>query len=159
MDLRVGILTISDSVSAGSTEDRGGPAIRTALAHDDWNVVHATVVPDEQDQIEAILRRWADDDALEVIFTTGGTGLGPRDVTPEATLAVATRLVPGIAEAIRAAGLLQTQGAMLSRAVACLRHATLIVNLPGSPAGATDGVQVVQPVLEHAIATIRGGRH
>ena len=159
MHLRIGILTVSDRVSAGEMADRGGPAIRDALRNPDWTVAHETVVPDDLDRIAAALRRWADETRLDVIFTTGGTGLGPRDVTPEATLSVATRIVPGVAEAIRIASLQQTPHAMLSRAAAGIRGATLIINLPGSPTGAAEGVEVVRPILEHAVQILRGGRH
>lgn len=159
MQLRFGILTVSDSVAAHAAEDRGGPAVRAALAHGEWQVAEAATVPDDRMQIEATLKRWADECRLDIIFTTGGTGLGPRDVTPEATLAVADRVVPGIAEIIRTRSLEQTQGAMLSRGASCMRGQTLIINLPGSPKGATQGVETVSPVLEHAVATIHGARH
>ena len=159
MHVRFGILTVSDSVAAGTAEDRGGPAVRAALAQSGWEVAEATVVPDDRSQIETTLKRWADERRLDVIFTTGGTGLGPRDVTPEATLAVADRIVPGIAETIRAMSFRQTQGAMLSRGTCCMRGPTLIINLPGSPKGATYGVEIVRPVLEHAVSTIHGARH
>jgi molybdenum cofactor synthesis domain-containing protein len=140
-------------------EDRGGPAVEAALDNPDWSVVERTIVPDDGDQIASTLRRWADELALDIIFTTGGTGLGPRDVTPEATLSVITRPVPGIAEAIRSASLAQTQQAMLSRALAGVRGTTLIINLPGSPRGATEGARVVRPALEHAVSTLHGARH
>lgn len=159
MHLKIGILTISDRVSAGQMEDTGGRAVRQALSNPEWTVAETAAVPDELDQIASILRRWSDDLQLDLVLTTGGTGLGPRDVTPEATLAVATRPVPGIAEAIRAASLTQTQHAMLSRAAAGVRGTTLIINLPGSPRGAADGVEVIRPVLEHAVAIMHGGRH
>jgi molybdopterin adenylyltransferase len=139
-------------------QDHGGPAVEDALEVLAAEVVRA-LVPDEQDQIAEVLRRWADDDRLDAIFTTGGTGLGPRDVTPDATLDVCDRAVPGVAEAMRQAGMKQTPHAMLSRAVCGARGRTLIVNLPGSPRGARQGVEVVLPILEHAIATMHGGKH
>jgi len=140
-------------------EDRGGPAVQAALDNPDWNIAEHTIVPDDLDRVASTLCRWTDDLKLDVIFTTGGTGLGPRDITPEATSSVITRPVPGIAEGIRSASLAQTQQAMLSRSVAGVRANTLIINLPGSPQGAAEGVQVVCPVLEHAVATLHGARH
>lgn len=140
-------------------EDRGGPAIREALQNSEWEVSHVAIVPDEQERISKTLSAWADQDRLDVIFTTGGTGLAPRDVTPEATSAVASRPVPGIGEAMRQEGLRQTPHAMLSRGLAVSRGNTLIINLPGSPKGAVEGIEVVGPVLEHAISTLHGGKH
>ncbi|MGI8826878.1 MAG: MogA/MoaB family molybdenum cofactor biosynthesis protein [Chloroflexota bacterium] len=158
MPVRAGILTVSDSVSAGTSEDRSGSAILRNFP-DTWEVVGTAVVPDDQRTIEDVLRAWADDDHLDAIFTTGGTGLGPRDVTPEATLALAEKTIPGIAEALRAEGLKQAPGSMLSRGVAALRGTTLIINLPGSPAGAGQGAALLCPLIEHAIATMHGARH
>lgn len=158
MNLRIGILTSSDRVSRGVMEDLGGAAVQAGL-QPIWEVIRQAVVPDDVDRISETLKTWADGDRLDVIFTTGGTGLGPRDVTPEATMQVVNRLVPGIAEAMRRAGQEHTPAAMLSRAVVGLRGNTLIVNLPGSPKGAAEGVAAVAPILEHAIATVRGGRH
>jgi molybdenum cofactor synthesis domain-containing protein len=159
MRLSLGILTISDRAAAGEMEDAGGPAVAEALRHGDWQVTQRAVVPDDGERISSVLQTWCDELHLDVIFTTGGTGLGPRDVTPEATLSVANRPVPGIAETIRAASLRQTPHAMLSRGVAAVRGTTLLINLPGSPRGAAEGVEVVRPILEHAVATLHGGRH
>ena len=159
MQLHIGILTISDRVSKGQMEDTGGAAVEEALQHPEWSVTHRAVVPDEVERIVQTLRDWTDGAHLDIVFTTGGTGLSPRDVTPEATLQVADRTVPGIAEAMRLEGLRQTPNAMLSRAVAVSRGTTLIVNLPGSPRGVKEGVVVVRPVLEHAVAILRGGHH
>ncbi len=158
MNLRIGILTSSDRVARGVMEDSGRAAVQAGL-QSGWEVIRQAVVPDDVERITATLTAWADGDRLDVIFTTGGTGLGPRDVTPEATMQIANRLIPGIAEAMRRAGQEQTPAAMLSRAVVGLRGNTLIVNLPGSPKGAAEGVAVVAPILEHAIATVHGGRH
>jgi molybdenum cofactor synthesis domain-containing protein len=116
-------------------------------------------LPDDRAKIAQLLRQWCDELGLDVILTTGGTGLGPRDVTPEATLDIADRTVPGIAEAMRYAGLRQTPMAMLSRSQAATRGTTLIVNLPGSPKGVREGMEVILPVLEHARAITHGGRH
>lgn len=157
--LRIGILTVSDRASAGLIQDEGGPAVRSALSSLAASVQQTATVPDDVEDIQAILVDWADRQNLDVVFTTGGTGLSTRDVTPEATLSVCTREVPGVAEAMRNSGLTQTPMAMLSRGIAALRGSTLIINLPGSPRGAQEGVEVVLPVLAHAVATIRGGRH
>lgn len=159
MDLRIAILTVSDRVSRGDMVDAGGPAIVEALAGGKYQIVAQEVVPDELDRIANTLRRWSDSADVDVVFTTGGTGLGPRDVTPEATVAACQRIVPGIGEALRRAGLEKTPQSMLSRAVAAVRGNTLIINLPGSPRGARDGVLTVLPVLEHALATLRGATH
>jgi molybdenum cofactor synthesis domain-containing protein len=159
MTIRVGILTISDRASAGEMEDRGGPAIASALAPLDHEVGGKLIVPDDRERIVGVLRLWADVDGLDVVFTTGGTGLGPRDVTPEATLEVADRQVPGIAEALRSAGLGRLPQAMLSRGVAAQRRRTLIINLPGSPSGAREGVEMVLPVLQHAVLMMGDARH
>ena len=159
MELRLGVLTVSDRVAAGEVHDAGGPAAEASLPQPDWRVLKRAIVPDEHEQIAEVLRAWCDQDHLDVVFTTGGTGLGPRDVTPEATAQVCDRPVPGIAEALRSAGMSATPHAMLSRGVAGLRGTTLIVTLPGSPRGAVEGVTVVAPVLEHAVAIARGGRH
>ncbi len=159
MTLTIAILTVSDRVSRGEMVDEGGPAVEKALEILDCQIMARAVVPDERGAITESIRRWADDDSVDIVFSTGGTGLGPRDVTPEATMDACNPIVPGIAEAMRAAGLRQTSGAMLSRAVAAVRGQTLVINLPGSPRGAAEGIEVVLPVLPHAIATLRGGRH
>ncbi|HJX61260.1 MAG TPA: MogA/MoaB family molybdenum cofactor biosynthesis protein [Dehalococcoidia bacterium] len=156
MGFRVGILTVSDKGSRGQRVDTSGGAIRELLAGLEAQVERYEVVPDEQDVIAGRLRTWADEERLDLILTSGGTGLSPRDVTPEATLAVVDRLVPGMAEAMRQAGLAQTPMAMLSRAVAGLRGRTLIVNLPGSERGVRQNLAHLLPVLPHALETLRG---
>lgn len=155
--MRIGILTVSDRVSAGQMEDRGGPAVRAAL-DPAWQVAGLATVPDDIEAIGAVLRRWCDA-GYDAILTTGGTGLGPRDVTPEAVMAVAERTVPGIAEALRQAGLAQTPLAMLSRGVAATRGQTLIVTLPGSPRGAGQAAEILRGVLPHAAAMMQGAAH
>ena len=152
MPTTVGILTISDSAASGQAEDYSGPLLVELLQAVWPNVTPVTgIVPDEQEAIAARLRVWTDDVALPLILTTGGTGFAPRDVTPEATLAVIDREAPGIAEAIRAAGLKTTPHAMLSRGVAGIRRHTLIINLSGSPKAVREQMAVIAPVLPHAL--------
>lgn len=153
--IRVAVVTISDKGSQGVREDKSGPALVEALKG------HATIkltklIPDERDIIAQTLVDLADTADLDVIFTTGGTGLAPRDVTPEATLDIVQKMVPGIPEAMRAASLKITDRAMLSRATAGIRGRTLIVNLPGSPKAAVECLQVFLPVMAHAVETLRG---
>lgn len=156
-DVRVGILTVSDRAHRGEYEDRSGPLLRRLIADRlGWTVAEEGVVPDEQAQIERELIRWADEAGLDLILTTGGTGFAPRDVTPEATRAVIEREAPGLAEAMRAASLRVTPHAMLSRAVCGIRGRTLIVNLPGSPKAARENLEVLIPVLPHALELLAG---
>jgi molybdopterin adenylyltransferase len=154
--LRAGVLTISDRSSQGLREDASGPQLADVLRQHEIEVVWTAVVPDEERDIGRALIEWADEKLADLIITTGGTGLSPRDVTPEATTAVVQRLIPGMAEAMRAASLLKTPHAMISRAVAGMRGKTLIINLPGSPKGAIENLETVLPALKHAIAKIQG---
>jgi len=154
-DIRAVIITVSDKGYAGTREDRSGPALVDALRGKAL-VNRTVIVPDEIEDIKALLIDLCDSGDYDVIFTTGGTGFAPRDVTPEATQAVIDRSTPGITEAIRQASLQITQRAMLSRATAGIRKSTLIVNLPGSPKGALESIQVFLPVMEHAVETLRG---
>ncbi len=148
--LRFGILTVSDRSARGERPDLSGPAIRQALETQGWNVLQQTVCSDEFSEITEILAAWADSGMLDFILTSGGTGLSPRDITPEATLAVVDRPAPGLAEAMRSASLQITPHAMLSRAAAGIRKQTLIINLPGSPRAASENLQTIFPVFEHA---------
>jgi molybdenum cofactor synthesis domain-containing protein len=156
MTVRVGILTVSDKASRGRRDDTSGPAIKEMLAAIDAAVERYAVVPDEVEEIASHLRQWSDEGAFDLILTTGGTGLAPRDVTPEATLSVVDRLVPGIPEAMRQEGLRHTPRAMLSRAVAGVRGETLIINLPGSERAVRESLACLMPVLEHAVETVKG---
>ena len=156
MTIRAGVLTISDKASRGERVDTSGAAIAELLTTIDATVQRSEVVPDERDQIAATLRSWADSDELDVIVTTGGTGLGPRDVTPEATLDVIERPVPGLGEVMRSTGLKHTPMAALSRGVAGIRGRCLILNLPGSEKGTRQNLSAVIDLLPHAVDLLRG---
>jgi molybdenum cofactor synthesis domain-containing protein len=152
----LGILTISDRGSRGEREDESGKAIRELVATLDARPVKHDVVPDEKEVISERLVEWVDKEGIDLIMTTGGTGLSPRDVTPEATLAVVERVAPGFAEAMRAKSLRKTPRAMLSRAVAGIRGQSLIINLPGSPRAVRECLEAILPVLPHAMETLKG---
>ena len=155
MSLRIGILTVSDHSSSGERPDASGPAVEEVVLAEGWQVVRRDVVPDDLEAIKQIMKDWIDSGGMDVMLTTGGTGFSPRDVTPEATQAVTERAAPGLAEAMRAASLRVTPHAMLSRAAAGIRRRTLIVNLPGSPKAAVENLQVLLPVLPHAIQLLQ----
>lgn len=157
--MRVSILTISDSVSTGKYEDRSGPAVAARCKALSWVVASTAVLADDRPAIEAHLRKLADSDSADLILTTGGTGVGPRDVTPEATIAAAERLIPGFAEHMRAEGAKKMHRALLSRAVAAIRRNTIIVNLPGSPTGAVESLDAIAELLPHAVAVLHGAGH
>jgi molybdopterin adenylyltransferase len=150
--INIGVLTISDSGAKGAREDTSGERIRAMVTQMPGAVISAgAVIPDEPEQIETTLREWSDGKHLNLILTTGGTGLAPRDVTPEATKAVIDREAPGIAEAMRAVSIQHTPFGMLSRGVAGTRGRTLIINLPGSPKAVKECLDCILPVLPHAI--------
>jgi len=154
--LTIGILTISDKGALGQRYDESGQTIREILSALDSEVVNYEIVPDELDVICQKLTEWTDSREVDVIITTGGTGLGERDVTPEATMAVIDRVVPGFAEAMRAKSLGKTPMAMLSRATAGVRGHCLIINLPGSPRAVRECLEVVLPAIPHAVDIIKG---
>lgn len=151
MVIRVGIITISDRSWNGERADLSGPALETLINKTDWEVAAKALLPDQIDLIRDKLIEWSDDKALDIILTTGGTGFSPRDITPEATLAVLDRQAPGLAEVMRASSLKLTPNAMLSRAVTGIRGSTVIINLPGNPKAAVENLQAIIDVLPHAI--------
>ena len=151
--LRAKIVVVSDSVAQGRREDRSGPALRELLQARGWVVAAYEVLPDESDQIRQRLETWTDLDDCDAVFTTGGTGLGPRDITPEATRALLEKEIPGLAELMRAEGLTKTRMAALSRGVAGGRKGKLIINLPGSIRGACESLESIVEVLPHAGST------
>ncbi|MGE5092763.1 MAG: MogA/MoaB family molybdenum cofactor biosynthesis protein [Bacillota bacterium] len=156
--MRLAILTVSDAGSRGERADTSGDAIAAWAASRGDTVVERRLVADEPSEVSAALRAWADADAADLILTTGGTGLTPRDTTPEATRAVLEREAPGIAEALRMTVYPRFHRAALSRGVAGVRRQTLVVNLPGSPGGVRDGLDVLSDLVEHAVELIRGVR-
>jgi molybdenum cofactor synthesis domain-containing protein len=157
--MEIGILTVSDRSSQGKYKDRSGEVVREVLSRLEMRVVAYDVIPDDKDLISQRLMEWADEGDCDVIITTGGTGLGPRDVTPEATLLVVDRLAPGFTEAMRMESLKRTPHAMLSRAVAGIRGDCLIINLPGSPGAVRECLEVILETLPHAVEMLKGGGH
>lgn len=154
--IQAAVLTISDSVSAGRRTDVSGPAVRARLEQLGWSVSAAEALPDELEVISQRLAALADGNQVSAIFTTGGTGVAARDVTPEATRAVIDRDIPGLAELMRAVGRLSTPMAVLSRGVAGVRGRVLIVNLPGSPRGAVESLEAIIGVVPHVFELLRG---
>ena len=150
------VITVSDRGSAGERDDLAGPLVYEMLEGEGYNVVYTAIVPDEQDQIEQEMIKCADELDIALVVTTGGTGFSPRDVTPEATLAVCSRMTPGIPEAMRAESLKITNRAVLTRQQAGIRGVTLIINLPGSPKAARENFSAVLPALDHGLEMLRG---
>lgn len=157
--IRTAILTISDSCSNGTREDISGQTIVDMLPESVFQVTQKTIVPDDLQKIADELIHFCDKNKIDIVFTTGGTGLGPHDVTPEATSSISDKLVPGISETIRAEGFKKTPNAALSRGIACIRKNTLIINLPGSPKGVRESLEVILTCIPHAIEMMRGGGH
>ena len=157
--MRVALVTISDSVARGAREDRSGPALREQCQTLGWQVVSSHVVPDEVSSLQARLIELIDSALVDVVLTTGGTGIGPRDTTPEATLAVCDKVIPGLGELMREKGRQATPRAALSRAIAGVRGRALIVNLPGSPKGARESLAAIADLIPHALEVLRGARH
>jgi molybdopterin adenylyltransferase len=157
--MRVSVLTISDSVAAGKSEDGSGPAVIARCRDLGWKIVSSTVRADDRAAIEQFLKEAADSNDADVILTTGGTGLGPRDITPEATAAVIDRVIPGFAEHMRAVGAKGFPRAILSRATAGIRGKAIIINLPGSPKGAVESLDAIADLLPHSIAILHGAKH
>jgi molybdopterin adenylyltransferase len=157
--MRIAVITVSDTVAKGEREDSSGPAVVAVCRGLGWEVTTSLRLPDEPAEIREQLRAIADSGRVDVILTTGGTGIGPRDNTPEATEGVADRLVPGIAEEMRRKGLEKTPTAVLSRAVCVVRSKTIIVNLPGSPKGASESLDAIAHLLPHAVHVLHGARH
>lgn len=154
--IRAGIITVSDRSSQGIREDTSGPSIAAILKTVLIDVCRSLIVPDEKDRIKDAIKQFTDKDNLDLIITTGGTGVSPRDVTPDATLEIIEKQIPGMAEAMRYRSLQITPYAMISRAVAGIRSRSLIINLPGSPKGAKENLEVILPALKHAIEKIKG---
>ena len=155
MSIRFGVLTVSDRSARGERSDSSGPALIEEIKKQHWEVEKVKIVADDTQELVAVFREWADGGEVDVILSTGGTGFSPRDITPEATEVVIERSAPGLAEAMRIESMKITPHAMLSRATAGIRGATLIVNLPGSPKAAIENFQAIQAVIPHAVSLLR----
>ena len=157
--IRTAILTVSDTCSQGNREDVSGQTIAEMLTEEKFEICERKIVPDDPEAIAEALKLFCDSSGIDVVLTTGGTGLGPRDVTPEATASVCQRMVPGLGEIIRAEGLKKTRNAILSRGTAGVCDKTLIINLPGSPKAVTESLEIILDVLPHAVKMMLGGGH
>jgi molybdopterin adenylyltransferase len=156
--MKAAILTLSDKGSRGEREDRSGPALEAWLAEQEVTVLRTGIIADDEETILLKLAEWADCGDYDLILTTGGTGVSPRDVTPDATARVVERIIPGFGEVMRQTSLKKTPHAMISRAIAGIRNSVLIINLPGSPGGAVENLAAVWPALPHAVAKIQGDK-
>ena len=157
--IKVAILTVSDSCSQGEREDISGQTIKDMLPEGSFEICRKKIVADEHEKIVNELKHFSDKADIDVVFTTGGTGLGPRDVTPEATASVCERIIPGLGEMMRAEGLKKTKNAILSRGIAGICNKTLVINLPGSPRGVKESLEIILDVLPHAVEMMHGGGH
>lgn len=157
--IRVAILTVSDSCSQGEREDISGQTIKDMLQKGGFEICRKKIVADEHEKIVNELTHFSDKADIDVVFTTGGTGLGPRDVTPEATASVCERIIPGFGEIMRNEGLKKTKNAILSRGIAGICNRTLVINLPGSPRGVKESLEIILNVLPHAVDMMHGGGH
>ncbi len=157
--IKTAILTVSDTCSQGNREDVSGRTIAEMLTEDKFEICEKKIVPDDLRTIADELRRFSDEAGVDVVLTTGGTGLGPRDVTPEATASVCQRMVPGFGEIMRVEGLKKTRKAILSRGTAGVCNKTLIINLPGSPKAVTESLEIILDILPHAVKMTLGGGH
>jgi molybdenum cofactor synthesis domain-containing protein len=159
MKIKVAVLTVSDSCAEGSREDVSGQTICDMLPEETFEVCEKKIVSDDYQAIAEALKNFSDDQDIDVVLTTGGTGLGPRDVAPEATAYVCERIVPGLGEVMRAEGLKKTPNAILSRSFAGIRGKTLIINMPGSPKAVRECLEVILDVIPHAVKMMHGGGH
>ena len=157
--IKVATLTISDSCSKGQREDISGQTIKDILPKDNFEICGQKIAADEQGSIKEVLLYFSDELKVDIILTTGGTGFGPRDVTPEVTIEVCQKMAPGLAEAMRSEGLKKTKNAILSRSVTGIRGKTLIINLPGSPKGVKESLEAILDVLPHAVKMMHGAGH
>jgi len=157
--IKIAILTVSDSCAQGQREDISGQEIKTMLDKDRFEIFEKKIVADNREAIANELKYFSDKAGIDVVFTTGGTGLGPRDVTPEATASVCERTVPGLSEIIRIRGWKKTESAVLSRGIAGIRNKTLIINLPGSSKGVRESLEIILDFLPHAVEMMLGGGH
>lgn len=157
--IKIAILTVSDSCAQGQREDISGQEIKTMLDKDRFEIFEKKIIADSREAIANELKYFSDKAGIDVVLTTGGTGLGPRDVTPEATASVCERIVPGLSEIIRIRGWKKTESAVLSRGIAGICNKTLIINLPGSPKGVRESLEIILDVLPHAVQMMLGGRH
>lgn len=156
---RVAILTISDRCSRGECEDKSGKVIREVINDIEGENIQYDIIPDEKDLIKKKLLSYCDDLKIDLVITTGGTGVGPRDVTPEATRDISHKIIPGISELIRFEGLKKTKNAMLSRGISAIRGRTIIINLPGSPKGVRESLMAIRDLIPHALDMVKGKGH